>query len=137
MKIAVIKQMNGSFLPANNSDYELAKKLKVGKQYQAEIKQPRNYDFHKKFFALIELVFDNQEIFDNKEFMRKELTKAAGFYDVYLNHKNVECYEAKSISFASMSQNDFDKLYERFLDVVVKIFKFDKESIEENIQEFM
>jgi hypothetical protein len=137
MKIGVIKQMNGSLLPANNSDYELAKKLKVGEQYQAEIKKPRNYKFLQKFFALLSLVYENQEIYDNKEFMREELTKAAGYFDMYLNHKNVECYKAKSISFASMSQDEFDELYKRFCDVIVKYFDFDEETIEENIQEFM
>ena len=137
MKITVVKQLNNTLKVAHDSDYELLKKLKVGEQYQAEIKRPRNYQFHKKFFALIELVFQNQEIFANKDYMRKELTKAAGYFDTYVNHKKIECYEAKSISFAKMSQDDFDTLYQRFLDVVVKIFKFDKETIEQNLIDFM
>ena len=89
MKVFLVKQGNNSFLPSHDSDYELCKKIKVGSTVSCEIKQPRNVAFHRKFFALINLVFENQEVFDNIDFMRKEITKAAGFYDEYLNHKGV------------------------------------------------
>ena len=136
MKVFLVKQGNGSYLPANNSDHDTLRKIKVGAIVSCDIKQPRNIGFHKKFFALINLVFENQEIYDNIDFLRKELTMKAGFYDTYLNHKGVQKYEAKSISFASMSQEEFESLYQRFLDAVEDAFKFDSELIKENIENF-
>ena len=44
--------------------------------------------------------------------------------------------KAKSISFAKMSEEDFSKFYNAIVDVIVKYFKFDKESIKENIEQF-
>ena len=136
MKVFLVKQGNGSFLPSHSSDYDSMRRIKVGATVSCDIKQPRNIGFHKKFFALINLVFENQEIYDNIDFLRKELTMKAGYYDTYLNHKGVQKYEAKSISFASMSQEDFEDLYQRFLDAVEDAFKFDSELIKENIENF-
>lgn len=136
MKVLLTKKSDGSFLPSYDSDHDKLKKIKVGATVQCDITQPRNIAFHRKFFALINLVFQNQEVFDNIDYMRKELTKAAGYYDTYINHKGVQCFEAKSISFGKMSQDDFDDLYQRFLDKVEEIFKFDSELIKEEIEQF-
>ena len=136
MKVFLVKQGNGSFLPSHSSDYDSLKKIKVGATVSCDIKQPRNIGFHKKFFALINLVYENQEFYDNIDYLRKELTKKAGFYDTYTNHKGTLCFEAKSISFANMSQEDFEDLYQRFLDAVEDVFKFDSELIKENIENF-
>ncbi len=136
MKVFLVKQGNNSFLPSHNSDYDALKKIKVGATVSCEIKQPRNVGFHRKFFALMNMVFENQEVFTSIDFMRKELTKAAGYYDEYLNHKGVKCYEAKSISFGNMKQDEFESLYNSFLDVIVSAFNFDKELIENNIKDF-
>ena len=57
MKVFLVKQLNNSFKIAYNSDYEKIKKLKAGEEYQCEIKRPRNLKFHKKFFALINMLF--------------------------------------------------------------------------------
>jgi hypothetical protein len=136
MKVFLVKQGNNSFLPSHDSDYETLKKIKVGVTVSCEIKQPRNIGFHRKFFALINLVFENQEYYENIDHLRKELTKAAGYYDTYHNHKGTLCYEARSIKFGSMKQEEFEVLYQRFLDKVEEIFQFDSELINEQIENF-
>mgnify|MGYP003640233135 FL=1 len=136
MKITIVKKLNNTFAIAYNTDYELAKKLKVGVEYQCEIKRPRNYNFHKKYFALLTMLFDNQERYSNKDHLRKDLTIEAGFYTVRKNLKGVEVYEANSISFSSMKQESFDDLYSKTLDVIVKYFNFDKEEIINNVEQY-
>ena len=136
MKINVVKTTSQQLIAAYDSDLETIKKLKVGQEYQIDIKQPRNINFHRKFFALINLTFDNQEIYDNIDFMRKELTKACGFYDVFRNHKGNLVYEAKSISFAKMDELEFEQLYNKFLDIIIQIFKFDRKLIESELENF-
>lgn len=136
MKITLIKQFNGAFKPAYNSDYENAKKVPLNEPIDFEWKKPRNYKFHKKFFALIELVYQNQEIYNNKEHLRKDLTISAGFYDIRHNFEGVEIYEPKSISFANMDEVEFSELYNRFIDVVVQWLGIDKQSIIDEIEQF-
>ena len=62
MKLTLIKQLNNTFKLAYDSDYDKAKKIKVGEAYECEIKQSRNIKFHRKYFALINMVYDNQEV---------------------------------------------------------------------------
>ena len=61
MELTLIKQFDNSFKLAYDSDFEKAKKIKPLKEVKCKITQPRNIKFHRKFFALINLVYDNQE----------------------------------------------------------------------------
>ena len=134
-KIALVRTLSG-FKPAFDSDIELSKKIKLGQVYEYEYKQPRNYMFHKKFFGLVKMVFDNQEQYTNFEHLRKDLIIESGNYDLRHDLLGVEIREAKSISFASMNQNDFDKLYSDIIDVIVKYFHFDKQEIIDNVEQY-
>ena len=136
MKLFVIKQLDHTLKVAYNSDYDKIKKLKVGQEYQCEVKQPRNLKFHKKFFALVNMLFENQEIYNNPDRLRKDLIIEAGLYDEWADFQGVMQREAKSISFASMNEDEFSELYSKVIDVIVKHFNFDREDIIENVQQF-
>ena len=136
MKLFVIKQLNNTLKVAYNSDYDKIKKLKVGEEYQCEVKQPRNLKFHKKFFALVNMLFENQEIYNNPDRLRKDLIIEAGLYDEWADFQGVMQREAKSISFAKMTENEFSELYSKVIDVIVKHFNFDRQDIIENVQQF-
>ena len=107
MKVFLVKQGNGSYLPSNNSDYDSLKKFKVGSTLSCDIKQPRNIGFHKKFFALINLVFENQEIYNNIDHLREELTIEAGFYYRYINHLGFEKKKGKEYKFCKNESRRF------------------------------
>ena len=136
MEIWLTKQMNNSLKVSYGSDYDKLKKLKQGEEYKATIVMPRNAKFLRKFFALVNMVFENQEIYTSIDHLRKDLTIEAGFYDEYVSFDGEVKREAKSISFAKMKENDFDKLYNKFLDTIVKVFKWERELINENIEQF-
>lgn len=46
-------------VPLYDSDYDLKKRLRVGSVVKCKVSNPRNYEHHKKFFALVRLTFDN------------------------------------------------------------------------------
>jgi len=136
MEIYLVKQLDNTFKVAYDSDYENLKKIKPLAMIKCEISQPRNIKFHRKFFALIKMVYQNQERYNNIEHLRKDLIISAGFYDSRVNLYGEEINEAKSISFASMKQIEFDDLYNRVLDEIVKHFHFDKQLIIDNIEQY-
>lgn len=136
MKITLIKQLNNTFKIAFDSDFDKTKKIKVGEPLEYEYKQLRNIRFHRKLFALLNMVFQNQEIYNNIEHLRKDLTIEAGYYDLRANIHGEEIKEAKSISFANMDQDEFDSYYSSVLDTVVKYFNFDKQDIIDNIEQY-
>lgn len=136
MEISLSKSLNGTFKPVYPSDFEAAKKIKAGDVYLFKCNKPRNYEFHKKYFALINMVFENQERYKNIDHLRKDLTIEAGYYDEYTDLHGTLQREAKSISFAKMEGFEFDELYNKTLDVICQYFHFDKEEIQQNIVEF-
>lgn len=136
MKITLIKQLNNTFKLAYDSDYDKAKKIKAGECYECEVKKPRNYEFHKKFFALIDLVYQNQSHYNNSDALRKDLTISAGYYDERYNFSGECVVEAKSISFASMDNLEFQEFYSAIVDTIVKHFNFDRQDIIDNVEQY-
>lgn len=127
---------NGRILPEYNNDFDKLKKLRSGETYLVEIKQPRNIGFHRKYMALINLVFENQEHFDNIDSMRHWLQMRAGYYVETVTPTGV-MFEPKSISFANMDEIEFNELYGRVLDEVCKFLDISEEEVIENIVNFM
>lgn len=136
MKITLVKQLNGQFKTAYDSDFEKAKKIKVGDFLEYEYKKPRNYLFHKKFFSLIDLVFQNQEAYSNKDDLREDLTIEAGYFRFTENIHGQTVKKAKSISFASMDEIEFGELYNSLVNVVINWLKITKEEIAENVEQY-
>lgn len=60
MKLYAEINLQNKIVPLYDSDYEVLKKLKKNTPLAFEIKQERNYKFLKKFFALLNLVYENQ-----------------------------------------------------------------------------
>jgi len=136
MKITLIKGLNNTFKIAFDSDYEKAKKIKVGEPYEFEFKNVRNPKFHRLYFALLNMVFQNQEMYNNIDHLRRDLTIESGYYDLRANIHGEEIKEPKSISFASMNQEEFSEYYNAVLDTIVKYFHFDKEDIIANVEQY-
>jgi len=134
-KIALIRTLSG-FKPAYDSDFELSKKIKLNEVYVYDFKKPINYELHKKFFALVNMVFQNQEQYTNAEHLRKDLIIESGNYDLRYDLHGVEIKEAKSISFSSMDEIVFSELYNSVIDVIIKYFHFDRQDILDNIEQY-
>jgi hypothetical protein len=67
---------------------------------------------------------------------RNYVTIKAGFADIYQTPKGTYV-QAKSISFKNMGAKEFEELYNRVLDVVIKDTGADKEFIQDNLLNFM
>lgn len=110
-----------------DKDFEEKKRLKVGTIYTAEIRIPRNYQFLKKFFALINAGYSllperTQEGFRSVDGFRQYVTVAAGYYEVFYSPRLKEFVEIpKSISFSSMTESEFSDCYEAVKNVIWRL----------------
>lgn len=136
MEIYLVKTLGGVFKPSHDSDYQKFKKLKVDETYKCKVTQPRNNKFLRKYFALINLVYQNQERYDNSDDLREQLTIRSGYFRKIIDLEGNEVKKAKSISFAKMTEYEFGELYSATLDAIVKYFGFDKESMIEEIEQY-
>ena len=137
MKILVVKTINGFLKPAYDSDFENFAKMPVNETFEIEYTKRRNSKFHRKYFALLKLAFENQSDYRTIEEMRHDLTIVCGYYNEHVNKITGEIVKkADSISFANMDDIQFSELYEKTKDVICKWLGIDNSIIDEEIQQY-
>lgn len=135
MKIICRNTISG-LVPLYPSDYDEKRKLKIGQEYQVEVTNPRNYEYHKKFFALLSLGHENTSLDMPFDVYRQYMTVKAGYFTAYQTPKGVY-YDPDSISFASMSQDKFEELYSRVLDKIIEDIGLNSDDIQKELINFM
>lgn len=125
-----LRKANGCLIPDTDQDLESLKAFKTGEVIRVDPKRPRNYQFHRKLFALFNHAYSCWEPDEgankygpvNKSFerFRQDLVILAGFYEQVVRLDGTIRVEAKSISYASMSADEFEELYDKMVDVVLK-----------------
>lgn len=134
MKYYFVKQRN-SLIPIDVC--KPFEKLEEGEEIEIEITNKRNVKFIRKFFALINLAYENQEHYNNLDNLRKDITISAGFYEERINYITGEVIlEAKSISFSKMEEQEFEKVYNAVLDAIIKFIGVEKEDILNELLQF-
>lgn len=95
------------------------RKIKVGDVVRVEVRRPRNLSAHRRFFALVNLVYTNSEKFPSPDVARRVLTCRAGHALPYIIESTGEVLLIpESISFANMDQDEFDAFWQRVVKVV-------------------
>lgn len=122
MKAFFSISQNKLLLPHNEETREYVSKLQVGTVISADIKKARNYENHKRFFAFIKITFDMQEFFTEIEAYRYWLTMKCGWFDTIVAPNGFTIFKAKSISFESMDEIEFNKLFSSAIDVFLESF---------------
>tara|TARA_R100001163_G_scaffold38958_1_gene29667 strand:+ start:734 stop:1174 length:441 start_codon:yes stop_codon:yes gene_type:complete len=117
------KTPNGSLVPDDVAAQELLSKCKIEQPVLVEIKRVRNPQFHRKFFSLLNFAFDHLEFDDERitfDDFRSQVTMLAGYKREVTSFLTGEVrWEPLSISFGSMTQDDFEKLYNSTIDVLI------------------
>lgn len=114
-------------------------------EYKCELSKVRNARFHRKFFALLNEAFkiwepelivgDFETPRKSFERFRKDLCILAGFYHQSVGLDGRLHFEAESISFASMDDVKFEKVYNQVLNVILlHVLKgYNKADLEERV----
>lgn len=136
MKVLVKKTLSG-LKPVYASDVDIYNKISLDEEFEIDYKRVRNAKFHRKFFKLIQTVFENQEKYRVLDELREDLTIAAGYHYEHINYLTGEVkIKAKSISYASMDDVEFSELYNAVIDQIVLYFHFEKQDLIDHIEQF-
>jgi hypothetical protein len=136
MKLLVKKTYEG-LKPCYDKDYEIYSNIKINEEFEIDYKKKRNSKFHRKFFALLKLFYENQDVYYNIEDLRLDLIKESGRFEEVINIFTGEVFKkANSISFASMDEITFSELYEDCKTIICKHLGICKELIEEEIHQY-
>lgn len=132
-------------VPMYGSDHEAKKRLRTGSVVKCRVSNPRNYEFHKKFFALVRLTFDNLPSrlaeywgINNEEDMLRRFKRDLGYFTSTVNERGEREIEYGSISFAAMEQYEFERFYNQCIDLVLSkyIRGLERQDLTEEIENF-
>ena len=138
MLLEVTKTADGKLIPSSEKSIKIFNKVNIGSEILVDYKAKRNTQFHKKGFALLNLVFQNQDRYINLEDLRTEFKLKAGLYSTHITTKGKLIYIPKSMSFSELDENEFEELYSKFIDIALKDFvKMDRKNFEESILRFI
>jgi hypothetical protein len=108
----------------------------------------RNPAFHRKFWALIAFAFEQwsdgasveyngQTVRPNIDTFRRDLIILAGYSELVVKINGSVRVEAKSISFANMDQEQFEKLYFQAINVILEKILYGKGYTEEKLRQLV
>lgn len=142
----IVRKLYNSLVPVDAANADLFESLQANGEYKATFTQPRNLPFHRKAFALLKVVFDAWEtpeleyrgtpVQRNIDNLREDMTILAGFYTVSFKYDGTMRLKARSWSFAKMSEDEFDAMYSRLIDVALtKILSgYTKDDLTEQVE---
>jgi len=117
MKLAFIKSSKG-IIPVCEESADMFKRIPDKSYVMVEYIKKRNYENHKRWFAMAKVCFDMQEQFDNSEIFRKHLLMIAGHFEtVIIEHPKTKevttQYWPKSLEFAKMDELAFQSMFRK------------------------
>lgn len=128
-EIVMKKLANGVLVPANGEEAEKLASVPVGEVVRCKLTVFRNYRFLQKYMVLVKFLYEHWSarakpiayrgtlVRPRMERFRKDLQILCGWYEPVYNVKGELRLESKSVSFSSMSEPEFEKLYSTVIDV--------------------
>ena len=125
--------------PANPKAIEALKTIAVGSIVKGKLSKPRNSQHHRKFFALLGLVFENQEHYKTPESMLIYIKAGVDHGEWVLTKKFGSIFIPWSISFAKMDQVEFSAFYNKCVDfIVLEVLPgIDKQALTDEVLELL
>ena len=80
----------GKLIPASDETFERVKKMPIGESIFMEWKPKRNYQFHKKFFSLLNFIFENQSHYKSLDNLLEVYKFKAGYFETIITHKGAK-----------------------------------------------
>jgi hypothetical protein len=148
MKMTLVKVPNG-YAYADADSARAGESHKMGERVVANVVKPRSNKFQRKFFALLRFAFDYWEpaegdtppewrgVTIEKDFdrFREDVTILCGFYTPVWNARGELRMQAKSIAFSEMEPEDFLRLYNTAIGVLMRLVMRSKGFTEQQLSQ--
>lgn len=139
MELFCTKGPRGALLPADDEQAAALDKIPQGALVRISLSRVRNPLFLRKYFALLNFAYGmwqetqpprehrGQPVVTSFDRFRNEVTILAGHYEAVYSISGELRLQAKSVSFAKMSEEDFEAYYSHVIDVLLqKVLHNDK-----------
>lgn len=110
-RLYLVKTNGGDLIGWGPNDNAYLHKLGDGECIECDTKKARNPKHHAKFFALLQSAYVNQNKYGSIKALLIELKLRAEWYDEHVTHDGRLVFVPRSISWAQMGQQEFDRFY--------------------------
>lgn len=137
-KTVFIRKRDGQIMPSDSVSEQILNDLQPNITVKAVITQPRNIKHHQKFFVGLNKVWETQGYYETPELLRKAFLGYIGHYEE-VKIKAETFIAIKSMDFASMDQQEFQEVYEKFLQFISEVVMpgVDDEDLRRELEEFL
>ena len=147
MTTLYLRKTMGGFLPDTEEDQEKCRRFKMGDVCKAEIVNPRNYKFLRKWFSLVKVGYElweetcprhkykGEDVMPNFDRFRRDVTVLAGFFNPTVNIRGELRLDAESISFANMGEDRFEELYSETINVLLQKILYGRGITEDKLRQ--
>jgi hypothetical protein len=130
MDLVMLRTVNG-LIPGTEDAAEYLTKIKPGTVVRCKATRMRNGPFFRKWWALVGVGYDlwrehatmptyqGEPIAPNRDRFRRDLTIMCGFYTPVANLAGEVRLEAASLAWDRMTEDEFEKLYSKTIDVLL------------------
>src|SRR5687768_9931906 len=103
MDIFLTRTLAG-LVPSDEEAKQAVRRWKMGETLKCSVRKPRDYTNHKRYFALLNLTFENQERYTSFEHFRKAVQIAAGHVDELITLDGEVTLLPKSIAYDALDE---------------------------------
>jgi hypothetical protein len=123
MKFLVAKHL-GSLRPVDQAGEDALRKIGQGQLVEIELRRPRNIRFHRLYWALITIVWDqlDEQRYPSVEDLHAAIKIAAGLRTRIELPDGTVGFIPGSIAFHKMSADDFAAFFDRVCGLIVRHF---------------
>jgi hypothetical protein len=132
---ALFKRTMSGFVPVDDEGREMHAKWQTGDQIMMEARRPRHPRHHRFIMALAALVVENSNRYLSVDHFIRAAKYYAGHYDEYPQRDGKVICVLRSISFASMSQDEFQPFADKALDLACKVLAVDAPAMLAEVEE--
>lgn len=123
MKFLAVKHL-GSLRPADTAGEDALRKIGQGQCVEIELRRPRNVKFHRLYWTLITLVWQQleEERYPTAEDLHAAIKIAAGLRTRIELPDGTIGFIPGSIAFHKMTEDDFSTFFDRVCNLIAKHF---------------
>ena len=119
-----------ALIPFEQEGYEKVGKMRDGQRVAVTARRARNPAHHAKFFAVLNVVFQNQDQFKSSEDLREATLIEAGYSELRELLDGTRYRVARSIAFHNLGQDEFEPVYNACVDLWCQHFGWERDVLE-------
>lgn len=114
-----LKRTLHGFAAADEATQDAMRSYKIGDTYRASVVKPRNLRNHRRYWALVNLVYQNADGYASAELVHAHLKLLAGRCSPVVSKTTGETFLVpESISFSAMDEAEFQDFWGRCIKAV-------------------